>query len=314
MFALLKIAGITLFLLGILTSGVYVAQRKSYKELPQKQEPSRELPLADRSGKENNTLPVALKDTDKDGLKDWEEALWKTDPSNPDTDGDGSSDGEEVQGDRNPIRKGPDDLLTLPFFPATRHPLIPASPSITTDRETSPVPNKALEITTKEAITSSGNPLLPPYLPQKSAEIIALETYGNEAGRVLRTSVIWEEENRAFEEFLKSGPTEKTRKELGRIGTSYIRRADLLQEIKVPSSAEILHQSLIQRNRDQGSAIQHIASMTTSSDITLAEWRAYTEKVVASGTAFYNLALFFKERGVTFDPNADGSIFLIPSF
>lgn len=34
-------------------------------------------------------------DTDGDGLQDWEEALWKTDPQNPDSDGDGILDGEE---------------------------------------------------------------------------------------------------------------------------------------------------------------------------------------------------------------------------
>lgn len=39
----------------------------------------------------------AFIDTDKDGLQDWEEALWKTDPKNPDSDGDGIKDGDEAQ-------------------------------------------------------------------------------------------------------------------------------------------------------------------------------------------------------------------------
>ncbi len=42
-------------------------------------------------------------DGDKDGLKDWEEQLWKTDPHNPDTDGDGTPDGEEIRLGRNPL-------------------------------------------------------------------------------------------------------------------------------------------------------------------------------------------------------------------
>jgi len=37
------------------------------------------------------------KDSDNDGLMDWEEALWKTDPNNPDTDGNGVLDGEQVR-------------------------------------------------------------------------------------------------------------------------------------------------------------------------------------------------------------------------
>ena len=48
-------------------------------------------------------------DTDEDGLKDWEETLFKTDPKNSDTDGDGTSDGDEIDQKRNPLVQGPDD-------------------------------------------------------------------------------------------------------------------------------------------------------------------------------------------------------------
>jgi hypothetical protein len=37
------------------------------------------------------------RDTDGDGLKDWEEALWGLDPKNPDTDGDGLIDSDEIR-------------------------------------------------------------------------------------------------------------------------------------------------------------------------------------------------------------------------
>ncbi len=53
------------------------------------------------------------KDSDSDGLKDWEEALWHTDPHNPDTDGDGTSDGDEVKQGRNPLVAGPHDKVTI---------------------------------------------------------------------------------------------------------------------------------------------------------------------------------------------------------
>ena len=48
-------------------------------------------------------------DADGDGLKDWEEILWKTDPRNADTDGDGTADNEEILANRNPLLPGPDD-------------------------------------------------------------------------------------------------------------------------------------------------------------------------------------------------------------
>lgn len=77
----------------------------------------------DFSGKENTVSGTGLssqsalsfaseaeKDGDNDGLKDWEEGLWKTDPANPDSDGDGTPDGEEVRNKRNPTKAGPDDI------------------------------------------------------------------------------------------------------------------------------------------------------------------------------------------------------------
>jgi len=49
------------------------------------------------------------KDSDKDGLRNWEEALWNTDTQNPDSDGDGTNDGDEIKAYRNPALAGPND-------------------------------------------------------------------------------------------------------------------------------------------------------------------------------------------------------------
>lgn len=59
---------------------------------------------------------VTNQDSDKDGLKDWEESLWGTDPNNPDTDGDGTNDGEEVDNNRDPNIAGPDDTFQNDVF------------------------------------------------------------------------------------------------------------------------------------------------------------------------------------------------------
>jgi hypothetical protein len=45
-------------------------------------------------------------DPDGDGLMNWEELVWHTDPNNPDTDGDGISDGDEVRARSNPVVSG----------------------------------------------------------------------------------------------------------------------------------------------------------------------------------------------------------------
>lgn len=55
---------------------------------------------------------AAEKDSDGDGLKDWEEALWHSDPNGRDTDGDGTGDGAEVAQGRDPTKRGDDKVDT----------------------------------------------------------------------------------------------------------------------------------------------------------------------------------------------------------
>ena len=57
------------------------------------------------------------KDSDSDGLKDWEEKIYGTGLENADTDGDGTPDGAEIKTSRNPLRPGPDDALSIPLPP-----------------------------------------------------------------------------------------------------------------------------------------------------------------------------------------------------
>lgn len=55
-------------------------------------------------------------DADHDGLKDAEEAIWGSDPYNPDTDGDGFLDGEEILSSHNPIQADNDSLAKQKEF------------------------------------------------------------------------------------------------------------------------------------------------------------------------------------------------------
>jgi len=65
----------------------------------------------DKDSAENALAKIVIKDSDNDGLRDWEEALWKTDPRNEDSDNDGTADGEEVRKGRDPAKPGPDDKI-----------------------------------------------------------------------------------------------------------------------------------------------------------------------------------------------------------
>lgn len=83
--------------------------------------PKSETSLADKTGQDPaqtsaqttaQTTAQMEQDGDNDGLANWEEVLWSTNPSNPDTDADGTKDGDEVRAGRNPVVAGPKDKLT----------------------------------------------------------------------------------------------------------------------------------------------------------------------------------------------------------
>ncbi len=59
-------------------------------------------------------------DFDLDGLKDWEEKIYNTNPINPDTDKDGYLDGEEVAAGYDPTKPAPNDKLAGQPTPTKR--------------------------------------------------------------------------------------------------------------------------------------------------------------------------------------------------
>lgn len=69
--------------------------------------------LADNDSAERNSNNIDTRDSDNDGLPDWEENLYRSNIYVPDTDGDGTTDGDEVAQGRNPVKAGPDDRLAF---------------------------------------------------------------------------------------------------------------------------------------------------------------------------------------------------------
>lgn len=94
----MKKAGVAVAIFGVLVL-VVVMYLKS--------KPSNTAPITDTK------VATANIDTDGDGLPDWEEVLWGSDPNKTDTDGDGTNDNQEVQQNRNPVIPGPGDEIKV---------------------------------------------------------------------------------------------------------------------------------------------------------------------------------------------------------
>jgi len=105
-------AVVFLLLIGITIGGFLVLKSKTgiasiSQQLAQILEQNKE-PIADCQPDSNDKS----KDSDNDGLMDWQEATWQTDPCRADTDGDGYVDGEEVASGYSPLQPAPDDELS----------------------------------------------------------------------------------------------------------------------------------------------------------------------------------------------------------
>lgn len=101
------IAGIFILLAGVIIGGYLVLESKTGSASISQILGQGKEKIAACSPEPNNKN----KDSDNDGLNDWEEAAWKTDPCKADSDGDGYLDGEEVFSGYNPLKPAPGDEL-----------------------------------------------------------------------------------------------------------------------------------------------------------------------------------------------------------
>lgn len=95
---ILIIIGIILLL--ALSAGGFIFL-KGWSILKSAKDKSEPLSIANQNG-----------DQDNDGLLDWQEAIYGTNPKNSDTDGDGYLDGQEVKAKHDPLKPAPNDKLT----------------------------------------------------------------------------------------------------------------------------------------------------------------------------------------------------------
>ena len=144
------------------------------------------------------------KDSDGDGLKDWEEDLWGTDPNNPDTNKDGLTDLIDIRSGINPLGKGLDDKLATDTLQKKVNPSIESDLS-ETDKFSRELFAKfviAQQQNGGTATTSDYAALLYDYIQNaEKGDIItyketdlkqtaetdeSLHTYGNALGKIIR--------------------------------------------------------------------------------------------------------------------------------
>ena len=166
----LKFFSLTLAVILVLMAFYLVSQKENQIEVNLKETNSN---LAEK----NTPLNEANKDSDNDGLKDWEEKIYGTDPNNPDTDGDGYLDGKEIANGYNPLIKAPNDKLA--DFPLKNPTASQKDPNNLTDKLMAAVGQKIFELNKNRQDNRKGLrvPKIAEFVPQFIEQNITNEDY-----------------------------------------------------------------------------------------------------------------------------------------
>jgi len=309
----------SIFLAVILVMGSFFIVKKERVE----SNDNRETSLGGKNVITRATEGLADIDSDGDGLKDWEELLWGTDPLNPDTDEDGTPDGEEVRLGRDPLKAGPDDKIEVASNLDTRSSTnLNQTGKFGQDFLTSYLTYKNLGINT-DAADLLYSPLstniqeistLPEYgaedlpgLGDNSSE--SIRAYGNEIGNILLSERGNLEENELAiiaEIVEKRG---EGAEKLDPIIATHKRVLEKLLNVRVPSEAILLHLTFI---NDYAAAIQSLENIRKMKEdpiysvVGISQYKEVSKRLLLVKR---DLDAYFNSRSISFKSSDSGHIF-----
>ncbi len=282
---------------------------------------------------ENNIqTEVNTKDSDNDGLPDWEEVLIGTDPRKADTDGDGTSDGAEIKAERNPLVKGPKDKNNGGSTVAT------AATTTTSSKDETATQALAREVFSDYmSLRKTGGNITPEIQEEIAANIIgrttfgvssaktytqkdfridssnsadALRAYGNAMGQVILTNAPKNPENELIIiERAVDSQDPKDIAQLNAIITSYQNMLKGFLSVPVPSSAVSLHINILNNFSQVIEVDQGLAKLLKDPVITLAAVKRYQDVATDTGVIFQAVNLYFKLQGIVFGQGEPGYSF-----
>jgi hypothetical protein len=280
--------------------------------------------------KENIQTQVDTKDTDKDGLPDWEENLIGTDSEKADSDGDGTSDGQEVKFGRNPLAKGPNDTIKVD---AQGTPLAPQS--TTEEKSKSATTDIARQIFTNYmSIKQTGTNITPEVQEQLAENIISnttfgiseaktytykdiktdqsnsadtLRAYGNKMGSIMSKDAPPSDDNELL--IVEQAMNSQNKNDINKLNVIIASYQKMVKEfllVPVPSSAVSVHVNIINNFNQLIEADQGLLKLFDDPIISLAALKRYIEVAGDTATIFRAVSLYFQLRGVYFGQGEPG--------
>ena len=265
----------------------------------------------------------ATKDSDKDGLYDWEENLWGTDPNNPDTDGDGTLDGEEVAQNRNPLVAGPNDLLydnSGLILPGSTEEEISEAKKEFYSMFLKEQGDEIREMTVlalmqnfdKEEFVNRKKHALNDLNLSSQNDDEFIRSYGNTLGEIFARYA--NKQDYPYDEVAIFGEALETKNPSGLAKLEFVSLAykNLTEDflaIETPMSAAQNHLALV---NGYGMLSETVGAMRFFFEDPLRgglAYETYVGQTALNQVAFFNIMLYFENKNIQFDEDEPGSLF-----
>ena len=287
------------------------------------QPPVTKTPISKNDTEELKENDPATKDSDKDGLYDWEENLWGTDANDPDTDGDGISDGEEVAQNRNPLVSGPNDLLydnSGLILPGSTEEEISEAKKEFYSMFLKEQGDEIREMTVlalmqnfdkEEFINRDEYTLNDLNLSSKNDDEF-IRSYGNTLGEIFARYA--NKQDYPYDEVAIFGEALETKNPSGLaklefVSLAYKNLTEDLFAIETPMSAAQNHLPLV---NGYGMLSETVGAMRFFFEDPLRgglAYETYVGQTALNQVAFFNIMLYFENKNIQFDEDEPGSLF-----
>lgn len=311
---------ILLFLTFLALGGVtfLLFKQKSKKEIPTKT--VAEIKIV------KNPLEILDIDSDEDGLKDWEETLWKLDPKIPDTDKNGTLDAEEVKKKIKEIDASQRDIAVLDETGIE-------TKSFANDTETDIISKKlfAEYINLKqsgnfneESVTATVNNLVADEIQNKkvvqyyfpkdiktfpSGNKILLKSYGNSFASIRNRY-----ENQYLDNpLVKEGEVAnlidpKFQEGLIRFSDAYKKMATELSKLSVPKDLAETHMEILNAYMASSDGLRELSMISKDPVMAMIGTQRHTEATEKESLLLEIIAENFYDNGVIFSENEAGDM------
>lgn len=274
---------------------------------------------------------AAEQDSDHDGLKDWEERLWKTDPNKTDTDGDGTNDGDEVKANRDPLVKGPKDSIanTISFADAISDESLQGlsttekiarqffieylshkqnGRALTASEEQALLLNtvklSAAEVETPETYAEKDFSVLPTSTPE------SLRLYGNTLGDTIRRHSFTADNELVLLSSALSNKSVEDLQKINALANAYTLILHDLLAMSVPKDALPAHIFLTNQISVIAETIEAFGAFDTDPVSTLVAITNYQTRGKNLETSIIDLQDFFTKTGVLFTETEPGYLLM----